>query len=278
MYQQALEKGGLAVVTGAAQGVGFTASMRFAEAGLGVVLVDLPGENLDQATSKIQSVAKENVIVKSVATDISNADEVAALADTVFKTGEVAVLMNNAGIALPSSCLDKADNWRKMMAVNCFGVLNGMQCFLPQMIEANRPAVVINTGSKQGITNPPSNAGYNVSKACVKVMSEMLAHELRESNAPISVHLFIPGFTYTSMISRWIPTKPDSAWTSEQTVDFFIERMRNGDFYILCPDNDVNEEKDKRRVEWASGDIINNRPALSRWHTDYVEEFANYEN
>ena len=145
------------------------------------------------------------------------------------------------------------------------------------MIAAGRPAAIVNTGSKQGITTPPGNPGYNTTKAAVKVLSEQLAHELREAGAPISVHLFVPGFTYTGMIAAWIKEKPASAWTSEQTVDYFIERMSAGDFYILCPDNDVDSTRDKRRAEWAIGDIIDNRPPLSRWHPDYKEAFAAFE-
>ncbi|MCP4207786.1 MAG: short-chain dehydrogenase, partial [Shimia sp.] len=119
--------------------------------------------------------------------------------------------------------------------------------------------------------------GSNVAKAAVKVLTEGLAHELREARAPITAQLFVPGFTYTGMIQRFAPTKPDSAWTSEQTVDYFIERMAKGDFYILCPDNDVSSQRDRKRVEWAIGDIIENRPALSRWHPDYAEKFAAHE-
>jgi NAD(P)-dependent dehydrogenase (short-subunit alcohol dehydrogenase family) len=145
------------------------------------------------------------------------------------------------------------------------------------MVEANRPAVVINTGSKQGITTPPGNPGYNVTKAAVKVLSEQLAHELREAGAPISVHLFVPGFTYTGMIASFLPEKPPAAWTSEQTVDHLFNRMANGDFYILCPDNDVDETRDRRRAQWAIQDITKNRPPLSRWHPDYAEAFAKFE-
>jgi hypothetical protein len=105
----------------------------------------------------------------------------------------------------------------------------------------------------------------------------MLAHELREAGAAISAHLFVPGFTYTGMISSWMPEKPASAWTSEQTVDHLIEHMSAGDFYILCPDNDVSSERDRRRVAWTLGDVIENRPALSRWHADFAEAFAEHE-
>jgi hypothetical protein len=67
--------------------------------------------------------------------------------------------------------------------------------------------------------------------------------------------------------------KPAGAWTAEETVDHMLARMAAGDFYIICPDNDVTPEMDKKRIAWAAGDLIENRPALSRWHRDYKDAF-----
>lgn len=276
MYREAVENGGLAVVTGAASGVGRVAALRFAQAGLGVVLADLPGDALDSALKEIRAVSANDAPVLAVATDVSQPDAVETLADAAFDAGHIAVLMNNAGIGVPTTSWDKPENWRQLIEVNLFGVVNGVQAFVPRMITSGHPAVIINTGSKQGITTPPGNPGYNVSKAGVKVLTEMLAHDLREAGAPISAHLFVPGFTYTGMISAWMPEKPAAAWTGEQTVDYFIERMAAGDFYILCPDNDVTPEIDRRRAAWSLGDIIENRPALSRWHPDFADAFADH--
>ncbi|GAA6179469.1 SDR family NAD(P)-dependent oxidoreductase [Shimia sp. NS0008-38b] len=277
MYKEALVAGGWAVVTGGASGVGFAAAERFARAGLSIMLADLPGAALDNAAKSIGDILKTGAEVAAVPTDVSDVSAVQALADAAFAHGEVAILMNNAGIGLPSSCWDQANSWRTTLEVNLFGVINGLQAFLPRMVAADRPAVVINTGSKQGITTPPGNPAYNVSKAGVKAATESLAHELREAGAPISSHLFVPGFTYTGMVAARISERPAAAWTSEQTVSYLISKMAAGDFYILCPDNDVSPERDKRRVKWAVGDIIENRPALSRWHPDYAEAFADFE-
>lgn len=277
MYESAVKQGGIAVVTGAASGVGRVAAIRFAQAGLGVILADLPGSQLDDAVAEVQQNAIGDAPVLGVPTDVTSDADMATLADTAFATGPVAVLMNNAGIGLGTTSWTQMDNWTRLLDVNFFGVLRGVHAFLPRMIAANRPAVVINTGSKQGITTPPGNPGYNVTKAAVKVLSEQMAHELREAGAPISVHLFVPGFTYTGMIASFLPEKPPAAWTSEQTVDHFIERMRQGDFYVLCPDNDVDETRDRRRAQWAMQDIAENRPALSRWHPDFAEAFAKFE-
>ncbi|MEM6481979.1 MAG: SDR family NAD(P)-dependent oxidoreductase [Pseudomonadota bacterium] len=277
MYEKAIAQGGVAVVTGAASGVGYVAAQRFVEAGLDVILADLPGDGLKNAVDTLQAIAASDRQVIGQPTDVTQETDVAALADLAFSTGEVAVLMNNAGIVRPTKAWAEMDNWQAVLDVNLFGVLRGVQAFLPRMIEAARPAVVINTGSKQGITTPPGNPGYNVSKTAVRVITEQIAHELREAEAPITAHLFVPGFTYTGMIASFMPEKPPSAWTSEQTVDYFLWRMKKGDFYILCPDNDVDETRDARRAEWAMRDISENRPALSRWHPDYADAFAAFE-
>ncbi|WP_170599496.1 SDR family NAD(P)-dependent oxidoreductase [Ruegeria arenilitoris] len=276
MYESAVKTGGIAVVTGAASGVGRVAAQRFAQAGLDVILADLPGQALDETTQDLKA-GFDAANITAVPTDVTSQADMENLADTAFAAGQVAVLMNNAGISLPTKTWESFDNWRKILDVNFLGVLRGVQAFLPRMIEADRPAVVINTGSKQGITSPPGNPGYNVSKAAVKTLTEQLAHELREAGAPITAHLFVPGFTYTGMVASFLPEKPAAAWTSEQTVDYFLDRMAQGDFYILCPDNDVDAERDRRRVQWAAEDIIHNRPALSRWRPDYAEAFAKFE-
>lgn len=277
MFEEAIKQGGVAVVTGGASGVGLAAAMAFAERGLDVVIADLPGEALDRAAETLKGLAAPGRTVKPVPTDVSDADALVSLAAEAFALGPVAVLMNNAGIAARTTSWSEPDNWRRLIEVNLFGVLHGVQAFVPRMIEADRPAVVINTGSKQGITTPPGNPGYNVSKAGVKVLTEMLAHDLRTAGAPITAHLFVPGFTYTGMIAAFMPEKPPAAWTPEQAVAHLLDRMSGGDFYILCPDNEVTPERDRRRIAWAAEDIIENRPALSRWHPDYAEAFAAYE-
>ncbi len=88
--------------------------------------------------------------------------------------------------------------------------------------------------------------------------------------------LLIPGFVFTALTARGRMEKPPAAWTPGQTVAFLFDRVAAGDFYILCPDNDVPRALDERRILWAAGDIVENRPALSRWHPDYAEAFAEF--
>jgi NAD(P)-dependent dehydrogenase (short-subunit alcohol dehydrogenase family) len=136
---------------------------------------------------------------------------------------------------------------------------------------------VINTGSKQGITQPPGDTAYNVSKSGVKALTEGLAHTLRQqTGGRVSAHLLIPGFTYTGMVAAHVPAKPAAAWTAEQVVEFMLERLAAGDFYILCPDNDVTRAMDEKRIAWMAGDLIENRPALSRWHPEWEGPFREW--
>jgi hypothetical protein len=83
----------------------------------------------------------------------------------------------------------------------------------------------------------------------------------------------IPGWVHTGLTAASGGAKPDGAWTPEQAVDFMLTSLARGDFYILCPDNDVKRPLDEKRIAWAAGDIIENRPALSRWHKDYADAF-----
>jgi hypothetical protein len=265
----------VAVVTGGASGIGLAAAMRFAKTGMKVCIADLGAERLREAEAKLVSVAGGAADIMTSATDVSRVEEVAALESAVQKRfGGTDILMNNAGIQPGSQMFGPTENWQHILGVNLWGVINGTQVFTPHMIERGRPGLIINTGSKQGITTPPGDPAYNVSKAGVKALTEALQHELRGLDSKISAHLLIPGFVFTGLTSRGRTEKPAAAWTAEQTVDFMIEKLEAGDFYILCPDNDVSRQLDERRILWAAGDIIENRPPLSRWHKDYAEAFA----
>ena len=185
--------------------------------------------------------------------------------------------MNNAGTAPGGGPWDHIDRWRRVLEVNLWGVIHGVQTFTPSMLAQGTPCAIVNTGSKQGITCPPGDTAYNVSKAGVKVLTEALAHSLRnEEGARISAHLLVPGSTFTGMTRGGRTEKPPGAWTPDQVVEMLVAGMNQGDFYIICPDNDVTREVDNKRMLWATQDIIQNRPPLSRWHPDYQEAFQAY--
>jgi NAD(P)-dependent dehydrogenase (short-subunit alcohol dehydrogenase family) len=267
----------VAVITGGASGIGFAAALRFAEAGMKVCIADLGGERLHEAQTKLSSAAAGGPgSIMAVATDVSDAASVTELEAAVRnRFGGTDVLMNNAGIQPGSKMFGPLDNWQRILGVNLWGIIHGTQIFTPGMIARGRPGLIINTGSKQGITTPPGDPAYNVSKAGVKAFTEALAHELRNTpGCRITAHLLIPGFVFTALTAQGRTEKPEAAWTPEQTVDFMLARLEASDFYILCPDNDVPRALDERRILWAAGDIVENRPALSRWHPDYAEKFA----
>ncbi len=276
MPHPALLPSSVAVVTGGASGIGLAAAKRLSGFGLKVCLADLSGERLDAAAEEVRAVAPGGSSdVLAVPTDVGSLEEVEALQEAVVTAfGSVHVLMNNAGIQPGSAIFDPPESWEAVLRVNLWGVIHGTQVFAPGMMAHGKPALIINTGSKQGITTPPGDPAYNVSKAGVKVFTEALQHELRSTpGCKVSAHLLIPGFVFTALTARGRTEKPAGAWTPEQTVDFMMTRLEAGDFYILCPDNDVTREMDERRILWAAGDIAQNRPPLSRWHPDYEQAF-----
>jgi NAD(P)-dependent dehydrogenase (short-subunit alcohol dehydrogenase family) len=275
----AMSPNNVAVVTGGGSGIGLAAAMHFARLGMKVCIADLGTNRLAEAEAKLAAAApggSADIMVAPV--DVSRIEEVSGLELAVRKRfGGTDVLMNNAGIQPGSQTFGPLETWQRILAVNLWGVIHGSQTFAPGMIARGRPGLIINTGSKQGITTPPGDPAYNVSKAGVKAFTEALQHELRNAaDSKISAHLFIPGFVFTGLTAKGRTAKPAAAWTPEQTVDFMLERVSAGDFYILCPDNDVPRRLDERRILWAAGDIVENRPALSRWHPDYGKAFERF--
>ncbi|BDC43852.1 SDR family NAD(P)-dependent oxidoreductase [Paraburkholderia terrae] len=276
MSHPALTKGAVAVITGGASGIGLAAAKRFAGLGLRICIADRDADRIAHAVEEIARLSASGAQdVFGLETDVSAIDDVRRLNSAVVERfGGTDVLMNNAGVQPGSAMFGPAENWTRVLGVNLCGPIHGTQVFVPDMIKRGRPGLVINTGSKQGITTPPGDPAYNVSKAGLKAFTEALQHELRNTpGCNISAHLLIPGFVFTELTRKGRTEKPAGAWTPEQTVAFMLERLSAGDFYILCPDNDVPRSLDERRMLWAIGDIVENRPALSRWHPDYAAAF-----
>ncbi|MAC80642.1 MAG: short-chain dehydrogenase [Rhodobacteraceae bacterium] len=274
----AIQSGNVAVITGGASGIGFAAATKLAGLGLKVCVADLPGEMLDSVPRRLADAGVPVDHVMTVATDVSDPAQIKAMEATVTEAfGPVNLLMNNAGIQPGSSVLDTEGTWARVIDVNMWGIIRSAQMFAPGMIASGAPGLIVNTGSKQGITTPPGDPAYNVSKAGVKVFTEALQHDLRNRDGcVVEARLFIPGFVFTPLAAGGRSEKPAGAWTPEQTVDFLFQSIAAGDFYILCPDNDVDRETDEKRIFWAAGDLVENRPPLSRWHPDYADQFAEW--
>ena len=278
MTHPAFQPNAVAVITGGASGIGLATAQRLAAMGLRLVIVDVRETLLEPTAEQLRQLGAPEVMASS--TDVSDQEALVELEKLVAERfGGTDILMNNAGIQPGSSLLDDPENWLRILGVNLGGIVYGTQVFVPRMIERGRLGLVINTGSKQGITTPPGDPAYNVSKSGVKTFTEALAHELRNTEGhQLTAHLLIPGFVFTDLTRGSRTEKPTGAWTPEQTAEFLFQSLERGDFYILCPDNDVSRELDEKRMAWAIGDIIENRPPLSRWHPDYTESFNLYIN
>ena len=271
----AIIPGGVAVVTGAASGIGFAAATRLAQAGMRVCLADLAGARLAAAAGAL---AAKGHAVLAVATDVADPAQLRDLADAVTREmGPVNVVMLNAGIQPGSDILDASGTWDRILDVNMGGVIRGAQVFAPGMIAHGQPGLILTTGSKQGITTPPGDPAYNVAKAGVKVFTEALQHHLRNlPHCRVEARLFVPGFVFTPLTANGRSEKPAGAWTPDQVVEFLFEALDHDEFYILCPDNDVDRALDAKRILWAAGDITENRPPLSRWHPDHADAFKHW--
>lgn len=274
-----LKAGHTAVITGGASGIGLACARRFTSAGMNIVLADRDEAALEVAQRSVAEVAQREVRVLCQPCDVTELDQVEMLRDLALSEfGLVHCLMNNAGAGLPVGApWENIEELRQTLSINLWGVIHGCHAFIPSMLAGGATGVVINTGSKQGITRPPGNYAYNLSKAGVLAYTESVAHGLAQiDDCRLSAHLLVPGFVYTPMISKFLPEKPPGAWTAEQTVDFMLTCLERGDFYMLCPDNETTRETDQKRIQWNTDDLIKNRPALSRWHPDYLEEFKRY--
>lgn len=271
MSDTVFAKGNVAVITGGAMGIGLAAGKKFAEMGMSVCIADSDADELAHAGEIIRQSAGDKNRVLCVLTDVSDAKAITALKESVTRAfGVPDVLMNNAVTRIGRGFWEDIDTWQKAVAVNLWGVIYGVRAFAPDMMARAKPGIIINVGSKQGITNPPGHPVYNLCKAALKSYTESLEHKLRNSPSnQITSHLLIPGWTTTGK------NQPqDGAWMPGQVVDFMIDAIAKGDFYILCPDNDVTPAMDKNRILWSAEDITKNRPPLSRWHGDFNEEFA----
>lgn len=285
MPHPALRPSSTALITGAASGIGLAIARALASQSLNLLLADINGPALSTVAASIVSSSPSRI--ETVVADVSSAADWTRLrekADIAFG-GKVDVLVLNAGRGSPSTkgWVDGADEivgaevgkFRAIFDSNFFGVVNGIEAFVPGMKRRGEAGAVVVTGSKQGITNPPGNPGYNASKAAVKTITEHLSWDLRDT--PISVHLLVPGWTHTGMTGGGgVTQKPAGAWAPEQVAEFLLEKMHAGKSYVLCPDNDVTENMDQKRILWGAQDLTEGRPPLTRWRDEWKEEHAKW--
>lgn len=276
MNHPAIQENCVAIVTGAAVGIGFAMSKRLAAIGMKVILFDVNQTLLDIALDKISEIYP-TAELKAIVGDVSDANSRNMLYEQAVSFGDISLIVNNAAVMKEADPWESSPNWHDCMEVNFWSVLAMQQLFTDYLLKQNYPSAIVNLGSKEGITTPPGNAAYSVSKAAVKILTEQLAYELRESSNPqVSAHLLIPGYTFTPMNYPEMTedtVKPTAMWSADQVVERMLEGMSRNDFYIFCEDNEVSWELDQLRLQWSADDMILNRPALSRWHPDYREKF-----
>jgi NAD(P)-dependent dehydrogenase (short-subunit alcohol dehydrogenase family) len=190
--------GKVAVVTGAASGIGRATATAFAEAGMSVVLADIEEKALD-ATARSLREAGHTVV--PVVTDVSDGASMDALADRVFdELGNVHVVHLNAGVAAGGPVWMLSENdWRWVLGVNLWGVIHGVRAFVPRMLASGEPGHVVNTASAAGLTSSAMMGAYNVSKHGVVTLSETLQRDLAMFGSSIGVSVLCPGWVNTGI-------------------------------------------------------------------------------
>jgi len=188
--------GRVAVVTGAASGIGRALAGRFAAEGMKVVLADVEEAALARAAGEL---AAAGASVLPVVTDVARGDQVEALADRAAEAfGAVHLLCNNAGVGLGGLMWEHSvADWEWVLGVNLWGVIHGCRVFVPRMLAHGDQAHVVNTASMAGLVSTPLMSIYNVTKQGVVALSETLAHDLTLRGARVKVSVVCPGFVAT---------------------------------------------------------------------------------
>jgi len=297
------------VIIGSGSGIGRAAALRCVAIGMKVVLAYIDTVDAESVRQEcLAAGADEGAVVVQRCDCRVEADVYAAKACAYERFGAVHLLMNNAAIQSNNRCgpYEHSNRWRTILETNLVGVYLGGLAFLPAMIAQQETAVVVNTGSKQGITMPPGDTAYNVSKAGVKALTEAVQHQLRETpGCKVNAFLLVPGCVNTMIRTRgdrWVEGeafKPDrakdereyngvkdrayaaekwrerGAWQPDQVIDELFTAIRAGTpFYIICQDNETTRAMDDGRIQWAADDVLFRRAPLSRWSEDFKAEYA----
>lgn len=214
--------GKVAVVTGAASGIGRAMCEKFATLGMRIVMADVEADRLRQSAEQIEATGAD---VLAVTTDVSRPDELSRLAESTLEHfGKVHVLCNNAGVFAGGLTWDAiGSDWEWVLGVNLYGVLHGIRAFVPIMLEQNEPGHVVNTCSMAGLINTPFSGAYNVSKHAALSLTETLYHELRMKQSPIGCSALCPELIRTGIANsdRNRPVylkRPDDAGTPEMEI------------------------------------------------------------
>jgi NAD(P)-dependent dehydrogenase (short-subunit alcohol dehydrogenase family) len=189
--------GKVAVVTGAASGLGRAMALAFAREGMDVALADVDVRNLPSVAEEARGLGVRAI---HCPTDVSKNEEVERLAQkTVDELGAVHVVCNNAGVSpLGAVWENTVDEWRWILGVNLWGVIHGVRAFAPRLL-AQGEGHFVNTASVAGLICPSGSGAYNVTKHAVVALSETLHHDLRERGARVGVSVLCPAYVPTGI-------------------------------------------------------------------------------
>ncbi|MFM9367109.1 SDR family NAD(P)-dependent oxidoreductase [Streptomyces sp. Da 82-17] len=289
-----LQPGQVAVVTGAASGIGLALARRFAADGLKVVLADVETAALDKAAAELRATGAD---VHARVVDVSERDSVTELADAAYDTyGAVHVLCNNAGVGSGAEGRmweHEPNDWKWAFAVNVWGVFHGVQAFLPRMLAGGEPGHVVNTSSGDGGIAPlPTASVYAVTKAAVVTLTESLYAHLKAEHARVGASVLFPGphmlrtglweshrnrpERYAKQRPRRTPYRSLDQWEAamraagqevrftpvEEVADFVADGIREGRFWLL-----PRSEHSDRQIRARSQSM------LDRAEPAYLERF-----
>ncbi|HWW07801.1 SDR family NAD(P)-dependent oxidoreductase [Collimonas sp.] len=191
-------QGKVAVITGAAEGIGKGIAARAAAEGMKLVLADINAAKLEVTVAEFKA---NGVEVIGVPTDVAKEEQINALAEQAFaRYGNVHLLVNNAGVAVAKPAWETTQaDWDWVMGVNFYGVTHALRAFIPTMLQHGEDGHIVNTASMAGLTSQPSLASYNASKHAVVTVSEGLHHDLALRQSRIKVSVLCPGWVKTGV-------------------------------------------------------------------------------
>ncbi|UZF48524.1 SDR family NAD(P)-dependent oxidoreductase [Rhodococcus rhodochrous] len=266
----------VAVVTGAASGIGLALARRLAVEGMHIVLADVEPDALEEATEQVRADGAEAIGIRTDVRDLGAVQELAAR--TIEEFGAVHLVCNNAGVETGGSFLEIPDGaWRWVMDVNFYGVLNGCRVFLPFLAEQPE-AHIVNTASVAAFTSGTATmTPYCVSKSAILSLSESLAIELHSSNSPVGLSLLAPGPVNTRMpdAERNLPEGLEPARDPQrvammaelrakaqhagldpsEVAGMTVNAIRDNQFYVL-PHPEMALAGVRRRLQWMETGVL----------------------